>query len=88
MKTDVIGHFHRFLFFKTGCSDEIPDIKFGKVDFERRGPHGRFINGSEVTYSCNPGSHAYPRDTVTCDPRTNWNFEKLAQCIPGETLQK
>ena len=50
---------------------------------EKRGPSGRFEDGSEVTYACELGTHAFPESTIVCDPWNNWNLKNLPQCVPG-----
>ena len=53
---------------------------------EKRGPDGRFVDGSEVTYECELGTHAFPEATIVCDPWSNWNLVNLPQCVPGESF--
>ena len=71
---------------QTGCSNTPPEIERGSIVSENRGPSGRFVDGSEVTYACGLGTSAFPEATIVCDPWNNWNLKNLPQCVPGESL--
>ena len=71
-----------FCYF-TDCNDVPPEVEHGVIESEIRKFNKKFVNGSEVKYACNPGSHIFPEDTIICDPTKDWDVENLPQCVPG-----